>query len=42
MAPKIAGLEVFVLRASNDHRPHWVSHFMVPASQRNPGAHAYQ
>ncbi|HEY2227734.1 MAG TPA: hypothetical protein VGI22_08345 [Xanthobacteraceae bacterium] len=30
MAPKIAGLEVFVLRASNDHRPHWVSHFMVP------------
>ena len=30
MAPKIVGLEVFVLRAPDDHRPHWVSHFIAP------------
>jgi L-alanine-DL-glutamate epimerase-like enolase superfamily enzyme len=30
MAPKIAGLEVFVLRAPDDRRPHWVSHFIAP------------
>jgi L-alanine-DL-glutamate epimerase-like enolase superfamily enzyme len=30
MVPKIAGLEVFVLRAPDAGRPHWVSHFAVP------------
>jgi D-galactarolactone cycloisomerase len=29
MAPKIATLEVFILRAPDTGRPHWVSHFAV-------------
>ncbi len=27
---KITALEVHVLRAPDDGRPHWVSHFIVP------------
>jgi L-alanine-DL-glutamate epimerase-like enolase superfamily enzyme len=30
MASKIARLEVFILRAPDTGRPHWVSHFAVP------------
>ena len=30
MQRKIANLEAFVLRAPNDARPHWVSHFIAP------------
>jgi D-galactarolactone cycloisomerase len=32
MVPKIAGLKVFVLRAPDTGRPHWVSHFAVPTA----------
>jgi L-alanine-DL-glutamate epimerase-like enolase superfamily enzyme len=28
----ISGLDVFVLKASSDSRPHWVSHFFVPSA----------
>src|SRR3954469_17142897 len=27
---KITGLQVFILRAPDSGRPHWVSHFIVP------------
>ena len=30
MVSKITGLEVFILRAPDTGRPHWVSHFAVP------------
>ena len=30
MSQKIANLEVLVLRAPDDSRPHWVSHFIAP------------
>ena len=27
---KITKLEIYILRAPEDNRPHWVSHFIVP------------
>ena len=32
MPPIISELDVYVLRAPNESRPHWVSHFIVPSA----------